>query len=363
MAKRVLHGPSAHVFGTDKRPKLLSPDLELPSFTSSHIEPLEAADPSPDSPALRQDVSLTLPPADFHSFTGDFDDFLRSSPSADDLYLLLMNNPEPSLNIDVEHFWTCNPELQPEQTRGPTPLVPSPSAPPHRVTDTEDLERPTYSTELLECVQEVGGKALVNDVLLTLSSQRRNVANEELTTPIAEQSAPERHKRTSRTLMSDQQPSASLLQPAEPPGPIAPTTAMDEQVRKSKRSLHCSFRKAQAKFGLPYTCTAAPVTTVSAVRTHLTRKLPEGKPPHLPFLKLCRTCNDEILDESEFENLHGKDGLKCETPRQQRKGDAGQQEQYEILCSKVEAYIVAQGTQPSMFTLIIPLSESKLMFV
>lgn len=122
---------------------------------------------------------------------------------------------------------------------------------------------------------------------------------------------------------------------------------MTEEVQKSKRSLQCAFRKAQAKLGLPYTCTAAPVTTVSAVRTHLTRRLPKGRPPHLPFLKLCTTCNEDLLDEHEFEAYHGKDGLKCETPRQQRKGDAGQQEQYDILCSKVETYIITQGNQRS----------------
>lgn len=124
-------------------------------------------------------------------------------------------------------------------------------------------------------------------------------------------------------------------------------STMTEEVQKSKRSLQCAFRKAQAKLGLPYTCTAAPVTTVSAVRTHLTRRLPKGRPPHLPFLKLCTTCNEDLLDEHEFEAYRGKDGFKCETPRQQRKGDAGQQEQYDILCFKVETYIITQGNQRS----------------
>ena len=127
---------------------------------------------------------------------------------------------------------------------------------------------------------------------------------------------------------------------------------MTEEPQKPKRSLLCPSRKAQAKLGLPYTCGAAPVNTVSAVRTHLSRKLPKGKPPHLPFLKLCKTCNEDILDEHEFETLHGKDGLKCETPRQQRKGNVGQQEQYDILCSKVEAYITTQSNQQGLFTCV-----------
>jgi hypothetical protein len=122
---------------------------------------------------------------------------------------------------------------------------------------------------------------------------------------------------------------------------------MTEEVQKTKRSLPCPSRKAQAKLGLPYTCAAAPVTTVSAVRTHLTRTLPEKNPPHLPFLKLCKACNEDILDPHEFETSHGKNGFKCHITRQQRKGDAGQQEQYDILCSKVEAYIIAQRSQTS----------------
>jgi len=74
----------------------------------------------------------------------------------------------------------------------------------------------------------------------------------------------------------------------------------------------------------------------------MTRKLPNKQPPHLPFLRLCKTCNEDILDEHEFNTFHGVDGLKCDNPKPQRKGDAGQQEQYDILCSKVEAYIIRQ---------------------
>jgi len=74
----------------------------------------------------------------------------------------------------------------------------------------------------------------------------------------------------------------------------------------------------------------------------MTRKLPNKQPPHLPFLRLCKTCNEDILDEHDFNTFHGQDGLKCDNPKPQRKGDAGQQAQYDILCSKVEAYIIRQ---------------------
>lgn len=109
-----------------------------------------------------------------------------------------------------------------------------------------------------------------------------------------------------------------------------------------ERSFPCPVCQAEQKLGSPHTCTSAPVTTLSAVRTHLTRRLPRGQPPHLPFLKLCKACNEDILDEHEFGTFHGVDGLKCDNPKPQRKGDAGQQEQYGILCSKVEAYIIRQ---------------------
>ena len=127
--------------------------------------------------------------------------------------------------------------------------------------------------------------------------------------------------------------------------PTSTTFTKPTSDTKPERSFPCAFRKVQSKLGLPYTCTGAPVATVSAVRTHLTRNLPKGTPPHLPFLKLCTKCNEDVLDNVEFETRHGVDGMKCETPHPQRKGTTGQQEQYDLLCSKVEAYIAAQEAQ------------------
>ena len=123
--------------------------------------------------------------------------------------------------------------------------------------------------------------------------------------------------------------------------------ASRKDLEKAKRSFQCVFRMVQEKLGLDYTCTGAPATTVSAVRTHLTRSLPNQKSPHLPFLKLCKSCNEDILDEYEFNTFHGADGFKCKNPRSQRKGDAGQQEQYDLLCSKVETLLSAQTTTES----------------
>lgn len=112
---------------------------------------------------------------------------------------------------------------------------------------------------------------------------------------------------------------------------------MTEESGKSVRNFPCSFRAAQERLSLPYTCSAPPVTTVSALRTHLKRPLPGKRPPHLAFLKRCPTCNEDILDKLEFEERHGTE--KCTTPRPQRKGDEGQARQYEMLCAKVERHI------------------------
>jgi len=360
MAKRVLHGPSAHVFGTDKRPKLLSSGLELPSSTSSHIEPSEAVDPSPGLPALRQDVGLTPLLDEPLAITSSLDEFLPSSPGANNYHLLWADFLEPALDTGVDQYWDCNPDLRSEQTYGYATFAASLTEAPHCVTGNEESERTITSSKSTEVLHQVNRQAIMDDVSLTFFLQCRKVAHGKLTTPVAEQEAPQGRKNDDETLVYDQQLPTSSSQKTEPPGPPVKTSAMTEQVPKSKRSLPCPFREAQEKLGLPYTCTAAPVGTVSAVRTHLIRKLPEGRPPHLPFLKLCQTCNDEIMDESEFENLHGKDGLKCRNPHPQRRGNTGQQEQYEILCSKVEAYIVAQGAQTRMYTRMEYTYERKL---
>jgi len=147
------------------------------------------------------------------------------------------------------------------------------------------------------------------------------------------------------------------------PSPKLPTSTpvMTEEVQKSKRSFPCAFREAQSKLGLPYTCTAAPVNTVSACRSHMIRKLARGQPPHLTFLRLCKTCNEDILDEHEFNTFHGANGLKCEHPKSQRKGDAGQQEQYDILSSKIMAYILKQGNLGETRTFATAENDSSLL--
>jgi len=128
------------------------------------------------------------------------------------------------------------------------------------------------------------------------------------------------------------------------PSKDIPRKSHTKRTQLTKRVFQCPFRKAQGKLGLlPYTCTAVPMTTVSAIETHLTRILPGGK-SHLPFLRLCPTCREYVLDEHEFKTFHGDSGLKCEATKPQLKGDSTvEQTFYDSLYSKVEAYIVAQS--------------------
>jgi hypothetical protein len=83
---------------------------------------------------------------------------------------------------------------------------------------------------------------------------------------------------------------------------------------------------------------------MAQVRRHLTR--PANGRSHLPFVKLCPTCNDDFLDKNEFETRHGDKGLFCDNPRKQRKGAIAQQMQWDALYVKVKALVFAQaGTQ------------------
>lgn len=107
---------------------------------------------------------------------------------------------------------------------------------------------------------------------------------------------------------------------------------------ETKAELQCPERIAETKHGrLPYSCTGISTKTMSAVRRHLTR------PPHSRYLKLCPTCNEDILDQEVFESLHGTNGRLCPTPRAQRKGPVAQKEQWNILYGKIDALVISEG--------------------
>ena len=71
---------------------------------------------------------------------------------------------------------------------------------------------------------------------------------------------------------------------------------------------------------------------MSAIRQHLTRK------PHSLYLKLCPSCNTDILDEAEFTSQHGGN---CQTPQKQRRR-FGQEEQWHALYSIIRNRLVSQ---------------------
>ena len=84
---------------------------------------------------------------------------------------------------------------------------------------------------------------------------------------------------------------------------------------RDKERLTCPVFEADIIVRREHTCSGTTATVCSQIRTHLIK----GKSPHVQFLKLCGTCNEDILDEEEFEQHHGS---RCNTQKsQRRKGD------------------------------------------
>jgi hypothetical protein len=108
------------------------------------------------------------------------------------------------------------------------------------------------------------------------------------------------------------------------------------------RKLQCPFRVAEGALGRRlFSCRGVEAKSMAHVRRHLTRPV-KGR-SHLPFVKLCPTCNDDFLDKDEFEMSHGDQGLLCDNPRKQRKGAIAQQMQWDALYIKVEALVSTQA--------------------
>jgi hypothetical protein len=100
---------------------------------------------------------------------------------------------------------------------------------------------------------------------------------------------------------------------------------------KNKKSLlKCPVFEADKVLGRPHTCSGVVAENMSELRRHLTR----GNRPHVPFLKLCPTCNEDILDRDEFEHAHGSHGELCNNPQRQRRGTSADV-QWKILYGKL----------------------------
>lgn len=67
-----------------------------------------------------------------------------------------------------------------------------------------------------------------------------------------------------------------------------------------------------------FTCTGIRAKSNAEIRHHLKRS------PHLIFIELCPTCNEQFLDKHVFECNHGYRGELCRNPQPQLRGEAKQ---------------------------------------
>jgi hypothetical protein len=109
-----------------------------------------------------------------------------------------------------------------------------------------------------------------------------------------------------------------------------------------KRRFECPVFVAERAHGRSRTCNNIDVSTMSAVRRHLIRPS-RGYSAQLMFLKLCPTCNEDIINKSDFELHHGINGQLCNIVRRQRKG-AKVKEQWDALYQQVEATMQSPST-------------------
>jgi hypothetical protein len=103
----------------------------------------------------------------------------------------------------------------------------------------------------------------------------------------------------------------------------------------------CPIFDAEVEQNLPHTCNGGGGYNMSELRTHMTRG-GKGRPPHLNFLKLCKICNNDFIDETVFNETHG---VNCHFPHPQRKGGAAD-EYYQAFKAMVLKYN-ADGTKTS----------------
>ncbi|KAF2475487.1 uncharacterized protein BDR25DRAFT_310847 [Lindgomyces ingoldianus] len=94
----------------------------------------------------------------------------------------------------------------------------------------------------------------------------------------------------------------------------------------SKREFSCPVFKADTVLGRKHSCRGARAEHMSYIRRHLT----SGRAPHVAFLKLCGTCNEDFTDQKEFETNHGYDGEFCNNPQKQRRGESAEEQWYTL---------------------------------
>ncbi|KAF2278945.1 uncharacterized protein EI97DRAFT_223978 [Westerdykella ornata] len=91
-----------------------------------------------------------------------------------------------------------------------------------------------------------------------------------------------------------------------------------------RRPFQCPIFQMEMLLGQPRRCTGGRGDNMAAIRRHIERS-------HNTFVKLCSTCNENILDEAKFYEKHGQKGELCTgPPRSQAKGAAAEAQWTEL---------------------------------
>lgn len=100
-------------------------------------------------------------------------------------------------------------------------------------------------------------------------------------------------------------------------------------IPQPKRLFQCPIYQTDLLHGRTLSCNGVKAENMAAVRRHVKRS------NHIQFIKLCPACNEDIIDEYEFENLHGNNGEFCNSNQQQQRRGKAAEEQWNALCRKL----------------------------
>lgn len=96
-----------------------------------------------------------------------------------------------------------------------------------------------------------------------------------------------------------------------------------------KRFFQCPIYQADLLHSRTPSCNGVKAENMAAVRRHLKRS------NNIRFIKLCPACNEDIIDELEFETLHGNNGEFCSSNQQQQRRGKAAEEQWNALYRKL----------------------------
>jgi len=107
----------------------------------------------------------------------------------------------------------------------------------------------------------------------------------------------------------------------------------DAGVLLYRRPFNCPVRQGEQDRGASeFSCSGLSADTMADVRRHMERA------KHVEFIRLCSTCNEDLIDKKEFEDKHGYRGEKCtKTPQKQARGTEATGRQYKQLYDLVNS--------------------------